>query len=210
MMKCSEWFWCFTAFLALNLWAQEAVEPAFYDQLAAAALKRTEAQVRYNPAYVVLKYPGGDVPAETGVCTDVLIRSYRALGLDLQKFVHEDMRRNFSKYPKNWGLKRADKNIDHRRVPNLQRFFKRRGAELAITGKAEDYLPGDVVAWDLNGRGLTHIGIIVPAPAGEQTGEWIVHNIGSGPRLERSLFAWKILGHYRFGEGVGKNYRAAE
>ncbi|MEM7014684.1 MAG: DUF1287 domain-containing protein [Verrucomicrobiota bacterium] len=191
--------------------AQEtSEEPAlsFYDQLVKAALFRVTQDVRYDPAYVSIEYPGGDVPADTGVCTDVVIRSYRALGLDLQKLVHEDMRSNFSKYPKNWGLSRTDRNIDHRRVPNLQRFFKRMGAELPITDSAENYKPGDVVAWDLNGRGLTHIGIVVPGPEGQAAGEWIVHNIGAGPRLERHLFEWKIIGHYRFGEGVAKNYTA--
>lgn len=185
--------------------AQET-EPTFYEKLEAAAMFRTTQSVRYDPAYVVLDYPGGDVPADTGVCTDVVIRSYRALGIDLQKLVHEDMKANFSKYPKNWGLSRADKNIDHRRVPNLQRFFKRRGAELPISADLADCQPGDLVAWDLNGRGLTHIGIVVSTPAGGEPGGWIVHNIGSGPRLERRLLEWKILGHYRFGEGVEKNH----
>lgn len=189
-----------------SLFAQEE-EASFYDRLAKAALDRTKEVVRYDPAYVVLDYPGGDVPAETGVCTDVVIRSYRALGIDLQVLVHEDMRRNFSKYPKNWGLSRADKNIDHRRVPNLQRYFKRQGASLSVSDDAADYLPGDLVAWDLNGRGLTHIGIVVPAPTEDADGVWIVHNIGAGPKLEKRLFDWKILGHYRFGEGVTKNFR---
>ncbi len=184
----------------------QVAEVPFYDQLAKAAVERSKQQVRYEPAYVVLAYPGGDVPAETGVCTDVVIRSYRALGLDLQKLVHEDMRANFSKYPKKWGLSRTDRNIDHRRVPNLQRYFERKGAALPITEEARNYLPGDVVAWDLNGKGLTHIGIVVPAPEGEAEGGWIVHNIGYGPALEQRLFAWKILGHYRFGEDVAKNY----
>ncbi len=186
-------------------WAQETT-PSFYDRLAQAALERTKSSVRYDPAYVVLKYPGGDVPDETGVCTDVVIRSYRALGLDLQVLVHEDMRRNFSKYPKKWGLSRTDKNIDHRRVPNLQRYFQRRGASLPVTDDAADYRPGDVVAWDLNGRGLTHIGIVVPTPAGQTGGGWIVHNIGYGPALENRLFEWTILGHYRFGQGVATNF----
>lgn len=192
-----------------TLAAQETAtepKPAFYEKLVKAALFRATQDVRYDPAYVSIEYPGGDVPAETGVCTDVVIRSYRALGLDLQVFVHEDMKANFSKYPKNWGLSRTDRNIDHRRVPNLQRYFKRMGAELPISDEVEDYRPGDVVAWDLNGRGLTHIGIVVTAPEGGEAGGWIVHNIGAGPRLERRLFDWKIIGHYRFGEGVKTNY----
>lgn len=131
------------------------------EKITEAALHRVTQTVRYVADYVVIDYPGGDVPAETGVCTDVVIRSYRAaLGIDLQKLVHEDMKRNFSAYPKKWGLRRPDKNIDHRRVPNLQRFFKRKGAEIKLGG-TNKYLPGDIVAWDLNGRGLTHIGIVV-------------------------------------------------
>ncbi|MEO0447209.1 MAG: DUF1287 domain-containing protein [Verrucomicrobiota bacterium] len=192
----------------LGLWAQEeaplpeppgSAVPTAAEQLVTAALFRLEASVRYDPSYVVLPYPGGDVPAETGVCTDVVIRSYRqAFAWDLQRLVHEDMNRNFSKYPKRWGLKRPDKNIDHRRVPNLQTFLEREGAALPITEEASDYLPGDVVAWDLNGKGLTHIGIVVPGPEGAAEGGWIVHNIGAGPQRERCLFDWKILGHYRF------------
>ncbi len=185
-----------------HLRAQTTTDPArkasaFGEKLAAAALVRTKAKVRYDPAYVVLDYPGGDVPANTGVCTDVVIRSYRKLGLDLQKLVHEDMRKNFSKYPKNWGAKRPDKNIDHRRVPNLQKYLSRFGKVLPKSKKRRDYLPGDLVAWDLNNRGLWHIGIVVEKP-GKPGSRWIVHNIGSGPRLEDCLFDWKIIGHYRF------------
>lgn len=204
-MKC-----CFglvlVSLLATGILSAQEQEPTFYDRLAKAALERTKSFVRYDPAYVVLKYPGGDVPPETGVCTDVVIRSYRALGIDLQALVHEDMRRNFSRYPKNWGLSRPDKNIDHRRVPNLQRYFKRQGAALPVSDDEADYKAGDLVAWDLNGRGLTHIGIVVPAPEGE-SGVWIVHNIGAGPKLEQRLFDWKVLGHYRFGEGVKQNFQ---
>ncbi len=188
--------------LPLAVSAQQASEPdsaSFADRLSAAAIERTTHSVRYDPAYVVLDYPGGDVPADTGVCTDVVIRSYRALGFDLQKLVHEDMRENFSAYPKNWGLSRTDKNIDHRRVPNLQAFFKRKGASLAVTGKAEDYLPGDLIAWDLNGNNLWHIGIVVAAPQGrDSTQVWFVHNIGSGPILEHNPFQWTVVGHYRW------------
>ncbi len=161
------------------------------DLIVQAALHRTAQTVRYDPAYVVLDYPGGDVPTDTGVCTDVVIRTYRAaLDIDLQKLVHEDMKRNFSAYPKNWGLKRSDKNIDHRRVPNLQRFFKRKGAEIALSKKA-GFLPGDLVAWDLNGKNLWHIGVVISE-------DKFVHNIGSGPVLESGINQWKIVGHYRF------------
>lgn len=178
---------------------EDPVAPPFGARLAEAAMARTKVAVRYDPAYVVLAYPGGDVPADTGVCSDEVVRSYRALGIDLQVLVHEDMQRNFSRYPKLWGLKAPDKNIDHRRVPNLQRFLDRKGAALPITGAAGDYWPGDLVAWDLNGRGLTHIGIVVPTPPGASGEGWIVHNIGAGPRCERVLFGWKVIGHYRFG-----------
>lgn len=188
-------FGCCLALFVSSVWAQEA--PSFATRLAAAALERTQHAVVYDPAYVVIDYPGGDVPADRGVCSDVVIRAYRVLGLDLQKLVHEDMKRNFRRYPQKWGLKRPDKNIDHRRVPNLQRFFKRQGAGLPISKKVEDYQVGDVVAWDLNGKGLTHIGVVV-APPGKPDERWIVHNIGQGPKLEDALFDWKIIGHYRY------------
>lgn len=164
---------------------------SFAERLVEAAVYRATQKVRYDPAYVVLEYPGGDVPAHTGVCTDVVIRSLRAVGIDLQKEVHEDMKRNFYLYPKKWGLSRADKNIDHRRVPNLQTYFKRKGYEVALPKDGtRNYLPGDIVAWDLNGKGLTHIGIVV----GDDV---IVHNIGAGPVKSRGIESWKVLGHYR-------------
>lgn len=167
------------------------VSENFADRLVGAALYRTTQKVRYDPAYVVLDYPGGDVPADTGVCTDVVIRSYRALGIDLQPLVHEDMKSAFSSYPKLWGLKRPDKNIDHRRVPNLETFFKRHGGKVKAGEGEGTYLPGDLVTWDLNGNGLWHIGIVV----GPDT---FVHNIGAGPVLETGLRQWKVVGHYRY------------
>jgi uncharacterized protein YijF (DUF1287 family) len=178
-------------------------------RLVRSALAQTTQAVRYDPAYFVIGYPGGDVPADRGVCTDVVIRAYRSVGLDLQRLVHEDMKAHFSAYPKLWGLSRTDRNIDHRRVPNLQTFFRRRGAALPVTDRAEDYLPGDLVAWDLTGNGLWHIGIVVPPPGsadGKAGSPWIVHNIGAGPRHEERLFEWKIIGHYRYGEGVPANH----
>lgn len=165
-------------------------------RLCHAALDRTRHTVRYEGAYVRIPYPGGDVPADTGVCTDVVIRAYRVLGHDLQKAVHEDMRRAFSAYPKNWGLKAPDTHIDHRRVPNLQTFFKRQGAALPITQNAHDYLPGDLITCTVAGR-LPHIAIVVPAPDGGPV-PWIVHNIGSGPKLENRLFEFPLTGHYRW------------
>jgi len=177
---------------------ESTVDPASpAGRLTAAAIEQTKHKVTYDPAYVALDYPGGDVPVDRGVCTDVVIRAYRKLGLDLQKLVHEDMRAHFSKYPTHWGMKRTDRNIDHRRVPNLQRFFARHGAELEITSDRADYLPGDLVAWDLTGKSLWHIGVVVENP--EQPGRpWIVHNIGAGPVLQDCLFDWKVIGHYRY------------
>ena len=177
--------------------APTALAASSADAVVSAALERTKVSVRYDPAYVSLSYPGGDVPADTGVCTDVIIRTYRnAFNFDFQKAIHEDMRANFKAYPKNWGLKRPDKNIDHRRVPNIERFLKRKGAALAITKNAEDYLPGDIVSWRLGGS-LPHIGIV-----SEKKSEWgtplIIHNIGAGPVEDDLLFNTPINGHFRF------------
>ena len=168
-------------------------------KLVAAAEERTHHTVRYDPAYVRIPYPGGDVPQDTGVCTDEVIRSYRTVGVDLQKEVHEDMERNFSAYPqqRRWLLSHTDTNIDHRRVPNLMVFFSRKGETLAITEDPADYLPGDIVTWDLGG-GVPHIGIVVHEKSAEGGRHLIVHNIGQGPRREDVLFAWKITGHYRY------------
>jgi uncharacterized protein len=154
--------------------------------------------VRYDPAYVLIPYPGGDVPADTGVCTDEVIRSYRAVGVDLQKEVHEDIIRNFSAYPRKWHWLSGhpDANIDHRRVPNLMVFFQRQGETLPITSVADDYGPRDLVTWDLGG-GVPHIGIVVDRKgAGGRC--MIVHNIGRGPQMEDVLFNWKITGQYRY------------
>jgi len=155
--------------------------------------------VRYDPAYVRIPYLGGDVPADTGVCTDEVIRSYRAVGIDLQKEVHEDMEQNFSAYPRHWRWLSGhpDKNIDHRRVPNLMVFFSRKGETLAITQRAEDYEPGDLVTWDLGG-GVPHIGIVVDQKSATSGRFLIEHNIGQGPKMEDILFNWKISGHYRY------------
>ncbi|HEY1083432.1 MAG TPA: DUF1287 domain-containing protein [Prosthecobacter sp.] len=168
----------------------------FATRLVHAALDRTANTVRYDGAYLKIPYPGGDVPAEMGVCTDEVIRSYRVLGFDLQKLVHEDMKKHFSAYPKHWGLPRPDTNIDHRRVPNLQTFFKRKGASLPVTQNPADYRPGDLITCTVAGR-LPHIALVVPAPDGGDT-PWIVHNIGSGPKLENRLFEFPLTGHYRW------------
>jgi len=173
-------------------------------RLVAAAIERTHHSVRYVPEYVHIPYPGGDVPADTGVCTDEIIRSYRAVGVDLQKEVHEDMVQNFAAYPnkRKWLLSHPDANIDHRRVPNLMVFFARKGESLSISSRGEDYAPGDLITWDL-GRNVPHIGIVVGQRASGSGRYMIVHNIGEGPKMEDVLFKWKITGHYRyFGPGL--------
>lgn len=169
----------------------------FTQRLVAAAKERARLTVRYHPAYVRIPYPGGDVPATTGVCTDEIIRTYRAVGVDLQKEVHEDMRRNFHLYPKIWGLRKPDTNIDHRRVPNLQVFFARKGKKLPTGRNASDYNPGDLVTYDLGG-GVPHIGIVVDVRSADRQRWKILHNIGAGPQIEDVLFNWKITGHYRY------------
>jgi uncharacterized protein len=169
----------------------------FNARLASAAVELTQQQVVYDPTYFKIPYPNGDVPSDKGVCTDVVIRAYRKLNFDLQKLVHEDMSANFSKYPKNWGLSKTDRNIDHRRVPNLMVFFKRHGTELPISKKQEDYNPGDIVCWMLPGN-LTHIGI-VSNQRNKTDSQWlIVHNIGAGQVLEDCLFSFEIIGHFRY------------
>jgi uncharacterized protein YijF (DUF1287 family) len=171
----------------------------FTRRLVAAAIERTHHPVRYVSAYVRIPYPGGDVPSDTGVCTDEIIRSYRAVGVDLQKEVHEDMVQNFAAYPnkRRWLLAHPDANIDHRRVPNLMVFFQRKGEALSITSRVEDYAPGDLVTWDLGGH-VPHIGIVVDQKARGSGRYMIVHNIGEGPNMEDVLFNWKITGHYRY------------
>ena len=171
----------------------------FLKNLVAAAVERTHHVVRYEPAYVRIPYPGGDVPADTGVCTDEIIRSYRSVGVDLQKEVHEDMATNFDLYPRRWRWlsSRPDANIDHRRVPNLMVFFSRKGESLSLSSRAEDYKPGDLVTWDLGG-GVPHVGIVVDKKSSQDGRYMIVHNIGQGPRMEDVLFRWKITGHYRY------------
>ena len=170
--------------------------------LSDSAIALTQQKVTYDPSYFSIGYPGGDVPSDKGVCTDVVIRAYRKLGIDLQKEVHEDMKANFQAYPNHWGLRSTDKNIDHRRVPNLMTFFKRSGAEMSISEKAVDYLPGDVVSWQLSG-GLTHIGIVVNRKSRDGKRHLIVHNIGAGQVLEDCLFDYKIIGHYRLASTSG-------
>ena len=168
------------------------------EQLSNAALELTKQKVEYYPGYIRIAYPNGDVPANKGVCTDVIIRAYRKLGIDLQKEVHEDMAKNFHLYQKNWGLKKPDTNIDHRRVPNLMVYFKRFGMVKSITQNPNDYKPGDIVCWNLSG-GITHIGIVVNKRTTDGNRYLIVHNIGAGQVLEDCLFSFKIIGHYTYG-----------
>jgi uncharacterized protein YijF (DUF1287 family) len=159
--------------------------------------EQTNITTEYDPAYVKISYPGGDVPAETGVCSDVLVRAFRKAGVDLQTEIHEDMVRDWDSYPKKWGARGPDSNIDHRRVLNLMTYFNRQGKSLPISNLGDDYLPGDVVAWDLGGS-MDHIGIVSNLWSESDRRCLIVHNIGAGARVENVLFAWKITGHYRY------------
>jgi hypothetical protein len=188
-------FLSITAFWASVAFAE--LQPA---DLATAALERTKARVTYDPAYVAIAYPMGDVREDRGVCADVIVRAYRKLGLDLQQAVHEDMRTAFSAYPKIWGLSAPDANIDHRRVANLKTFFKRAGAERAISLLGSDYMPGDVVTWEL-APGRHHIGVVTEKRSSDGLRPLIVHNIGAGPKLEDMLFKFKVTGRYHYYPG---------
>ena len=189
--------------LAVSAYVAAQSSPAsradFTRHLVAAAVERSTVHVRYVADYVRIPYPGGDVPADTGVCTDEIIRIYRKVRIDLQKEVHEDIVANFREYPRKWRWvsPQPDTNIDHRRVPNLMVFFRRKGESLPITTGAADYLPGDIVAWDLGG-GQTHIGMVVDRQPLLARRHMILHNIGRGPQIEDVLFNWKIIGHYRY------------
>lgn len=176
-------------------WASDA-SPQL-KQLVESAIDQTTVTTGYDPSYVAIDYPGGDVPLETGVCSDVVVRAFRKAGIDLQKEIHDDMRRARSAYPKKWGANRPDSNIDHRRVLNLMTYFDRQGKKLPIIPDRANYLPGDIVTWDLS-SGVEHIGIVVNTWSDVVKGYMIVHNIGSGARSEDVLFNWKITGHYRY------------
>ncbi|HEY9004707.1 DUF1287 domain-containing protein [Ohtaekwangia sp.] len=189
----------FTVIIAL-LWLcyyDSHAQKTFSEQLCQAAVALTQQPVVYDPSYFSIPYPNGDVPADRGVCTDVVIRAYRKLGIDLQKEIHEDMKKNFAVYPHKWGLKSTDTNIDHRRVPNLMTFFSRYGSALNISARAEDYKAGDIVCWDLGG-GITHIGIVINQQSTDKQRYLIVHNIGRGQEISDCLFQYKIIGHYRY------------
>jgi hypothetical protein len=169
----------------------------FAERVSAAAMERLSHRVVYDPAYLRIPYPMGDVPASQGVCTDEIVRAYRTLGIDLQRLVHEDMKANFALYPKRWGLPRPDTNIDHRRVPNLQVFFGRKGVKMPVTQNGLDYKTGDIVTWMLPGN-LPHIGIATAQRSADGKRPLIVHNIGRGPQLEDMLFSYPITGRYVF------------
>lgn len=164
--------------------------------LVAAARAQIGVVRRYDPAYFSLAYPGGDVPADRGVCTDVVIRALRTQGLDLQQAIHDDMRGHFDQYPRQWGLSRPDRNIDHRRVPNQMRWFERQGWQQAIGDSEDDFSPGDIVAWKLTDSGLLHIGIVSDRRSHEGT-PLILHNINAGTQENDLLFRHTIIGHYR-------------
>ncbi len=188
-----------TLFIFIMLIPQASFALNFEEELVQAALERTEHKIQYDGSYYKIGYPNGDVPSHIGVCTDVVIRSYRAIGTDLQQLVHKDMSRNFEQYPSKriWGMRSTDRNIDHRRVPNLQMFFTRHGKKLPISDKGQDYNPGDIVTWMLPGN-LPHVGIVTDERSPSSGNPLIVHNIGSGPQLEDMLFSFEITGHYRY------------
>lgn len=173
--------------------AQEDVQK----KLVIEAMNLTKHKVVYDPTYYKIPYPNGDIPADKGVCTDVVIRAYRKVGIDLQQKVHEDMSNNFEKYPNIWGLTKTDSNIDHRRVPNLMKFFSRHGMVLKTKKISSDFKAGDVVSWTLS-NGMLHIGIVIDKKSIDGQRPLIVHNIGNGQEISDCLFLYPILGHYRY------------
>jgi uncharacterized protein YijF (DUF1287 family) len=185
-----------TTLLAIHNPTEKTVK-TFEDKLSEAAISIIDPSIDYDPAYFSIKYPNGDVPANKGVCTDVIIRAYRKLDIDLQKEVHEDMIGNFTKYPnlKKWGMTKTDKNIDHRRVPNLEIFFERKGTKLPVTQNPSDYKTGELVTWMINGK-LPHIGIVTNKKSEDGKRNLIVHNVGGGQVLEDCLFDYQIVGHF--------------
>ncbi len=183
--------------LAISFGSVQVVAGSSGDEIAAAAAAQVGVTVQYDPSYVALSYPKGDVPIQTGVCADVVVRALRKAGVDLQVEVHQDMLNHFKEYPSHWGLKKPDKNIDHRRVPNLMKFLERKGKGLPLKNTSMDYRPGDIVAWKL-ANGLYHIGIVGPEKIPGQQRYFMIHNIGQGARKEDVLKAYKIIGHYRW------------
>jgi uncharacterized protein YijF (DUF1287 family) len=193
----------FLAGLVLSCVASHASAAASLERVVQGARGQIGVTTRYDPAYTRLSYPGGDVPRDRGVCTDVVIRAYRAVGVDLQQRVHDDMQTAWNAYPHVWGLKSTDTNIDHRRVQNLEVFFRRHGATVVNSQRASDYAPGDIVTWRLS-NGLPHIGIVSRIDA---SGAYVIHNIGAGAQEEPVLFDYAIVGHFRYaygGDGSGR------
>ncbi|MFN0189635.1 MAG: DUF1287 domain-containing protein [Bacteroidia bacterium] len=177
----------------------QSINKQFAIQLSDAAISIINPNIIYDPSYFGIKYPNGDVPKNKGVCTDVIIRVYRKLGIDLQKEVHEDMKSHFSLYPnlKKWGMTKTDSNIDHRRVPNLEVFFERKGKKLTISKNASEYKTGEIVTWMINGK-LPHIGIVTNHKSADGKRNLIVHNLGGGQVLEDCLFSYTIVGHFKY------------
>jgi uncharacterized protein YijF (DUF1287 family) len=192
-MQLNQLIFCLLLLLPTHIYSQEYTQT----ELADSAFTLSNDYVIYNPKYFSIPYPNGEIPEPYGVCTDVIIRAYRKVGVDLQKEVHEDMAQHFSMYPKNWGLSSPDKNIDHRRVPNLMIYFSRFGTVLANSSITTEYKPGDIVCWDL-GAGIKHIGIVINQKSEENNRHLIIHNIGSGQKIDDILFEFKIIGHYRY------------
>ncbi|GGF07567.1 DUF1287 domain-containing protein [Flavobacterium limi] len=183
------------AFLKTN----QTTAKTFEEKLSEAAISIIDPSIDYDPAYFAIAYPNGDVPSNKGVCTDVVIRVYRKLDIDLQKEVHEDMKANFNLYPnlKKWGMTKTDTNIDHRRVPNLEVFFERKGTKLPVTENGKDYKTGEIVTWMINNK-LPHIGIVTSKKSADGERNLIVHNVGGGQVLEDCLFEYKIVGHFKY------------
>jgi uncharacterized protein YijF (DUF1287 family) len=192
--------------LSLAVPAFAGSEPS---RLTEAARDQVGVTTIYDPAYATLDFPGGDIPRDRGVCTDVVIRALRdGWGIDLQLAVNRDMKANFAAYPPLWGLSRTDRNIDHRRVPNLQTLFSRVGAEQPLDELPAPFLPGDIVTWKLPGN-LDHIGIVSDQRSADGT-PLILHNIGRGAQEEDILFAYPMTGHYRIGADEAEKLRSLQ
>ncbi len=188
-------------FACNNKYKNIIIENAVQKKFVTAAIDRTTQKITYNGKYFNIEYPNGDIPDKFGVCTDVIIRSYRKINIDLQKLIHEDIKNNFSDYPikKHWpNQRRADSNIDHRRVPNLEFFLSKYGKSIPISTDKDDYRPGDIITWDLKGSSPWHIGVVVDKISTRTNNPLIVHNIGKGPVMEDAIFDYPIRGHYRF------------
>jgi len=187
---------CIIFFCFFSIFQFSFSQDTFFDSLSMASLPLSKDEVTYDGSYRSMSYPNGDVPVNIGVCTDVIIRAYRKMGVDLQKEIHEDILKNRAAY---WRVKSPDTNIDHRRVPNMQVFFKLNGKVLPISNEPNDYKPGDIVCWKLGGKGgIDHIGLVVNRKSIDEKRNLVIHNIGGGQNIEDFLFGDLIVGHYRF------------